>query len=72
MPLLKTILRYAGFGKTDKMASTVEFVPTHIFKHRYRDPKVLIDYVKALPDNFSDDQIRVKVNQSCYEFYDQR
>lgn len=61
MRLLKTILGYAGFGKGDQMAEPEEFVPTDVFKHRYRNPQVLIDYVKTLPDNFTDNDIKVKV-----------
>ncbi|KAL2283250.1 hypothetical protein FJTKL_10126 [Diaporthe vaccinii] len=38
-----------------------EFVPTDVFKHRYRNPQVLIDYVKTLPDNFTDNDIKVKI-----------
>lgn len=60
MPLLKTILHYAGFGKKDKMSNPDEFQPTDIFHHRYQDPQVLIEYVKTLPD-IKKDQIKVKV-----------
>ncbi|KAJ0116782.1 hypothetical protein J7T55_009933 [Diaporthe amygdali] len=60
MALFKKILHYAGFAKKDDMAKPVEFVPSDIFKHRYQDPKVLITYVKGLPDGFTDDQITVK------------
>ncbi|KAI7775523.1 hypothetical protein LA080_006715 [Diaporthe eres] len=59
MRLLKTILGYAGFGKRDKMDEPEEFVPTDVFKHRYRNPQVLIDYVKTLPDNFTDNDIKI-------------
>lgn len=60
MPLLKTILQYAGFGKKDKMTSNGEFQPTDIVQHRYQDPQVLIAYVKTLPD-IDNGQIKVKV-----------
>lgn len=61
MALLKKILHYAGFAKKDDMAKAEEFVPSDIFKHRYQNSDVLITYVKALPDGFTDDQITVKV-----------
>ncbi|KAK2609574.1 hypothetical protein N8I77_003070 [Diaporthe amygdali] len=60
MALLKKILHYAGFAKKDDMAKAEEFVPSDIFKHRYQNSDVLITYVKALPDGFTDDQITVK------------
>lgn len=63
MALFKTLLRYAGLGKSEKMANPPEFVPTNIFKHRYQTPQLLISYVKTLPDNFKDEDIKVKVSE---------
>ena len=62
MPLLQRLLHYVSFGKKDDMPQPEGFEPTDIFKHRYQDPQVLITYVKTLPDRFTDDQIKVKVN----------
>lgn len=46
------------------MSEQSEFKPTNLIQHRYLDPKVLIKYVKTLPDKFKDEQITVKVFHS--------
>lgn len=62
MSFFKKILNYTGFGKKDTMAESGNFEPKNIFKARYQNPKVLITYVKSLPDKFTDDKITVKVS----------
>lgn len=67
MPLLKTMLHYAGLGKKDKMANS-DFQPTDIFQHRYQDPQVLVDYVNSLPDKFYASQFSVKACEMCFHW----
>lgn len=64
MAFLKTILQYAGLGKKDKMANK-DFEPTDILQHRYQDPQILIDYLKKLPEKYTENQITVKVHEPC-------
>lgn len=70
MPLLKSILHYAGFGKKDKMTSPDEFQPTDILQHRYQDPQTLVEYIKKLPD-INKGQIKVKAcGPRLFEMFD--
>lgn len=66
MPMFTTILEFAGFRKKNKMANNDGSPPSDIFQHRYQDPQVLKNYLKKLPDKFTDDQIKVKVCESFF------
>lgn len=52
---------HVSSSKQDDMAALNEFQPTDMLKHRYQDPEVLIKFLKKLPENFTDDQIKIKV-----------
>lgn len=65
MAFLKTILQYAGLGRKGKMANSKDFEPTDILQHRYQDPQILREYLKNLPEKFTDDQINMKVREPC-------